>query len=68
MGGYLPTFFVGYNDLHPKPQDIFLLIEVAKTSLSKDLDLKASIYASDGIQEYWVLDISAKVAIVFRDP
>ncbi|MCU0534323.1 MAG: Uma2 family endonuclease [Hydrococcus sp. Prado102] len=30
----------------------FLLIEVAKTSLRKDLDLKASIYAVAEIQEY----------------
>jgi Uma2 family endonuclease len=27
-----------YNDRHPEPQDIFLIIEVAKTSLRKDLD------------------------------
>ena len=57
-----------YDDRHPNSDDIFLLIEVAKTSLKKDLDLKASIYATAKIQEYWVLDLSAKRIIVFRQP
>ncbi|NJM87504.1 MAG: Uma2 family endonuclease [Hydrococcus sp. RU_2_2] len=57
-----------YNDRHPQPEDIFWLIEVAKTSLKKDVEIKAAIYAASEIQEYWVLDLSARVAIVFRDP
>lgn len=57
-----------YNDRHPQPEDIFWIVEVAKTSLKKDLDLKTSIYASAEIPEYWVLDLSAKRTIVFREP
>ncbi|HEY9658113.1 MAG TPA: Uma2 family endonuclease [Allocoleopsis sp.] len=57
-----------YNDRHPNPQDIFWIIEVAKTSLKKDLEVKAAIYATAAIQEYWVLDLSAKQVIVFRNP
>lgn len=57
-----------YNDRHPEPQDIFWVVEVAKTSLKKDLDLKASIYATAEIREYWILDLSAKRALVLRDP
>jgi Uma2 family endonuclease len=57
-----------YNNRHPEPEDIFWVIEVAKTSLKKDLDLKGSIYATAEIQEYWVLDISTKQLIVFREP
>jgi Uma2 family endonuclease len=57
-----------YNNRHPEPEDIFWVIEVAKTSLKKDLDLKGSIYATAEIQEYWVLDISSKRLIVFREP
>lgn len=30
--------------------------------------MKASIYAAALIQEYWVLDLSAKQMIVFREP
>ena len=57
-----------YNNRHPEPEDIFWVIEVAKTSLKKDIGLKGSIYATSEIQEYWVLDISAKRLIVFREP
>ena len=57
-----------YNNRNPEPEDIFWVIEVAKASLKKDLDFKGSIYATAEIQEYWVLDISAKRLIVFREP
>jgi Uma2 family endonuclease len=57
-----------YNDRHPVPQDIFWLVEVAKTSLKKDLEIKAAIYATAAIPEYWVLDLSAQQLIVFRHP
>jgi Uma2 family endonuclease len=57
-----------YNDRHPNSQDIFWIVEVAKTSLKKDLEVKAAIYAMAAIQEYWVLDLSAKQMIVFRNP
>jgi Uma2 family endonuclease len=57
-----------YKDRHPNPEDIFWIVEVAMTSLKKDLDIKAAIYATDAIQEYWVLDLSTKQIIVFRNP
>jgi len=57
-----------YNDRHPGRDDIFWVVEVAKTSLKKDLDIKTSIYASAEIQEYWILDLSNRQMIVFREP
>ncbi|MBD2012879.1 Uma2 family endonuclease [Microcoleus sp. FACHB-53] len=57
-----------YNDRHPGRDDICWVVEVAKTSLKKDLDLKTSIYASAEIQEYWILDLSARRMIVLREP
>ncbi len=57
-----------YNDRHPNPQDIFWIVEVAKTSLKKDLEIKAVIYAMAAIQEYWILDLSAKQMFVFKYP
>jgi Uma2 family endonuclease len=57
-----------YNHRHPEPEDIFWLIEVAKTSLKTDLELKADIYAAAQIQEYWILDLSAKQIIVLQNP
>ncbi|MEH2315922.1 Uma2 family endonuclease [Nostoc sp.] len=57
-----------YNDRHPAPRDIFWIVEVAKTSLNKNLEIKAAIYATAEIQEYWVLSLSAKEMIVLRNP
>ncbi len=57
-----------YQDHHPYAEDIFWIIEVAKSSLKKDLELKLSIYAQARIKEYWVLDLSQKQLIVFRNP
>lgn len=59
---------LAYNDPHPAPQAIFWIVEVANTSLNKDLQIKAAIYAAATIQEYWVLDLSTKQVLVFRNP
>ncbi|OKH54521.1 hypothetical protein NIES2101_06825 [Calothrix sp. HK-06] len=57
-----------YDNRHPEPEDIFWLIEVSKTSLKKDLEIKASIYATANIREYWVLNLSANELIVMQNP
>ncbi len=57
-----------YTDRHPMPQDIFWLIEVAKTSLKTELEIKAKIYAMAGIPEYWIVDLVAKQVIACRHP
>jgi Uma2 family endonuclease len=44
------------------------VIEVANSSLKKDLELKQSIYANALIQEYWIIDLSQTKLIVFREP
>jgi Uma2 family endonuclease len=56
-----------------KPQDlsggdVTLLIEVSDDSLSRDLGLKASIYADHGVRDYWVVDVAARRVIIHRDP
>ncbi len=57
-----------YDEHHPYPEDIYWLVEVANTSLQKDLELKKSIYAAANISEYWVLDLASKRIHVFRNP
>ena len=52
----------------PQPQDIFLLIEVADSSLEYDRDVKIPLYASSGITEVWLVDIYEQVIIVYRYP
>jgi Uma2 family endonuclease len=45
-----------------------LIVEVADTTLYYDTTTKAELYATAGIQDYWVLDLEGKRLLVFRDP
>jgi Uma2 family endonuclease len=56
-----------YRDRHPYPEDIFWLVEIANSTLAKDIGMKKDLYASAGIEEYWVLNLSESVLVVFRD-
>jgi len=49
-----------YRDRHPSPADIFLVIEVADTTLDFDLADKRALYVAAGIAEYWVIDVQAE--------
>ncbi|GAP96479.1 Uma2 family endonuclease [Leptolyngbya sp. NIES-2104] len=57
-----------YLEHHPYPENIFWLIEYSNTTLKKDLEVKAKIYAEAGIREYWVVDLKNLQLTVFRDP
>jgi Uma2 family endonuclease len=56
----------GMPDRHP--DGAHLLVEVSFSSLRKDLDRKARIYARAGVREYWVVDLHAKVVHVHLTP
>ena len=56
-----------YRDRHPQPADIYWLIEIANTTLSKDLGIKKDLYATAGIPEYWVVDLQNMLLVVFLD-
>jgi Uma2 family endonuclease len=51
---------------HPATAE--LVIEVSHSSLRRDLMVKPPIYASAGVEEYWVIDFDHARAIVHRDP
>ena len=55
-----------YREHHPYPENIFLLIEYANSSLEKDLEIKPKIYAEAGISEYWVVNLKRFNLVVFR--
>ena len=56
------------RNVHPKPEDIFLLVEVATSSLAYDLGPKLEAYARAGIREPWVIDVIGAELHVHRDP
>ena len=53
---------------HPGPEEIFLLIEVADTSLAYDQGPKLEAYARAGLREIWVIDILRRRICVYRNP
>ena len=53
---------------NPGPADILLVAEVSVTTREYDLGAKAALYASAGIEEYWVLDLPESRIVVHRHP
>ena len=52
----------------PGPSDCLLLVEVADSSLRYDKTVKLPLYATAGIQEYWIVDLNDRVVNVYRKP
>lgn len=50
------------------PTMALLVVEVADSSLRRDLGQKARAYARAGIADYWVADVRGRVLHVHRDP
>jgi Uma2 family endonuclease len=57
-----------YEAGHPQPQDIFLLVEVADSTVETDREVKIPLYAEQGIVEVWLVDINAQCVEVYREP
>ncbi|MBE9199816.1 MULTISPECIES: Uma2 family endonuclease [unclassified Nodularia (in: cyanobacteria)] len=57
-----------YADHHPTPPEVYLIIEVANSSLKLDCETKAKAYSAAGITDYWVLDVISRQLHVFREP
>ncbi|MBE9121013.1 Uma2 family endonuclease [Tychonema sp. LEGE 07199] len=57
-----------YATHHPTPSEVYLIIEVADSSLAYDREIKAKIYARSGIADYWILNVNERQLHVFREP
>jgi Uma2 family endonuclease len=57
-----------YSTHYPRAAEVYLIIEVADSSLTYDTEVKAQLYAASGIADYWVLDVNDRRLIVFREP
>ncbi|MGH9068021.1 MAG: Uma2 family endonuclease [Acidimicrobiales bacterium] len=53
---------------HPGPDDLFLVIEVADTTLRWDLGPKSVLYARSGVVETWVVDLPHSQVVVLTGP
>lgn len=57
-----------YATQHPIPDDIFLLIEVADTSIEYDRSIKIPLYAESKIQEVWLIDLNQNFLEIYQNP
>jgi Uma2 family endonuclease len=57
-----------YDSRHPKPEDVFLLIEVSDSTLETDREVKLPAYGRAGIAEVWIVDLVNGTLEVYREP
>jgi Uma2 family endonuclease len=57
-----------YRDAHPAPEDVWLIIEVADTTLEYDRGEKLPLYAEAGIAEVWLVNLPADAVEIHRQP
>jgi Uma2 family endonuclease len=55
-----------YSTAHPTAA--LLVVEVSESSLKYDQDTKGSLYASAGLQEYWIVNLVDRQLEVYRRP
>ncbi len=51
-----------------KPSRLALVVEIAESNLAIERDFKGSYYARAPVPEYWIVNLSARVLEVYREP
>jgi hypothetical protein len=57
-----------YQDCHPGPDAIALVIEVSDATLERDRTSKKRVYAKAGIAIYWIVNLVDRHIEVYRNP
>lgn len=57
-----------YADRHPQPSDVYLVVEIADSTLKQDCEVKDKLYAQAKIADYWVVDVRNRQLHIFRNP
>jgi Uma2 family endonuclease len=57
-----------YAERHPSPEDVYLVVEIADSTLKKDCEVKDKLYARSNIADYWVVDVKNRQVHIFRTP
>ena len=57
-----------YLSSHPHPEDVLLAIEIADSSLNYDRETKLSLYAEDGILDYWIVNLGENHLEAYSQP
>jgi Putative restriction endonuclease len=53
---------------HPEARDVGLIVEVAVTSLTSDLTVRAEKFARALVPNYWVVDVSNRRIVAHAGP
>ncbi len=57
-----------YASAHPRPLDIFLVVEVADSSIEYDRHTKLPLYGRYGIPNVWIVDLGKRTIDAFGKP
>ena len=57
-----------YRSSHPSAPDTLLLVEISKSTLRFDLEIKTPLYARHAVPELWILDLNADQVHVYSAP
>ena len=57
-----------YDDHHPTAEDVYLIMEIADSTLKSDREVKGKDYARSKIEDYWILDVNNRQLYVYRQP
>jgi Uma2 family endonuclease len=57
-----------YSTATPKAEDVILIIEIGESSLNFNRRVNTTLYAENGIPEYWIVNLANQVIEVYRQP
>ncbi|MDF1815096.1 MAG: Uma2 family endonuclease [Verrucomicrobiales bacterium] len=57
-----------YTERHPTGAEVLLLIEVSKSSLEYDREIKLPTYATSGIPEVWIINLNEGMVEIYQNP
>jgi Uma2 family endonuclease len=57
-----------YKSGHPRPSQVFLVIEVSLSTLAYDRGRKLRAYARSGIAELWIVNLAHRQVEVYTEP
>ncbi|PZA06380.1 Uma2 family endonuclease [Meiothermus sp. PNK-Is4] len=57
-----------YRQGHPRPENVYLVVEVSDATLWFDRSSKLKRYAKAGLREVWIVNLKDRQTEVFRDP
>jgi Uma2 family endonuclease len=57
-----------YRRAHPRPDEIFFLVEVSDTTGEYDRTVKLPLYARAGIAEVWIVDLAGQCVETYHGP